>query len=163
MNITSQPNRQGYTFIPDYNEVTGEIDIEGGSIAPTNMKNWVASEDLNFDGQDPTSYEEVEPLTEEELIDADLDYQAEEVSPTELSDITDEVLGLNTDFDEAQASAVLEAPMGNTPGDVTIQYLAHQYYTGNMSAEEAYNEALNSGLPPEVLAKSYRKLQSYFQ
>lgn len=155
MNINIQPNRPGMTYIPDYDEVTGEIDLENGSIAPTNMKNWAAEDEPNT--------EDFEPLTEEELIDADPDYQGEEVSPTELSDITDEVLGFSTEYDETQASAVLEAPMGDTPGDVTIQYLAHQFYTGNMSAQEAYDEALNSGVSPDELARSYRKLQSYFK
>lgn len=155
------PNRGGYTFIPDYNEVTGEIDIENGSVAPTNMKNWVDDPDLNFQGQDPTSYEDVSP--EEELIAEDPDHPDFELDAVVLADISDEIHNTPVSYDQEMADSIIQAPMSDSPADVTVQYLASQVYSGNISSEEAFNEAMNSGVDPALLAQSWRKLQSHFR
>ena len=162
MNIQFQNDRPGYTYIPDVvDEMTGER-IEGtGTLAESHVVNLV-KQDLNFDGQSPETYEELDPLTEEEQerIDADADYEGEELSPTELADISDELHSHSIVVDEAHAASIASVDMGDTPSNVVVQYLTHKVYQGELTPSEAFGEALDSGLPPKALAASFRKLQS---
>ena len=162
-NIHFQHDRQGMTYIPDaIDEATNER-IEGtGMVAPSHMANMMKDEQLNFEGQDPTSYEDVN-LTEEELIEADADYVPSDISPVDLAEITSEIYESSKSPSQELASEILRAPMSDSAADTTVTYLAHKFYQGEVTTDEAYQEALNSGIPPEALAQSYRKLQSYLQ
>ena len=152
------------TYIPDaVDEATGER-VEGtGMLAESHLANLVKQDQLNFEGQDPTSYEDVSPLTEEELIEADADYVPQDISPVELASISDEIHNASVVVDEAHAASIASLDMGNKAADIAVQYFAHKVYDGQLTASEAFEEAVNSGLPPEALAASFRKLQSYFK
>ena len=164
MTIHFSNDRPGYTYLPDaVDEATGER-VEGtGMLAESHIANLVKDDQLNFEGQDPTSYEEVSPLTEQEQIDADPDYQPEDISPVELASISDEIHSASVSPDEALASSIASLDMGNKAADIAVQYFAHKVYDGQMTPTEAFEEAVNSGLPPEALAASFRKLQSHFK
>ena len=164
MSIHFSNDRPGFTYIPDaVDEATGER-VEGtGMLAESHIANLVKQDQLNYDGQSPETYEEIEPLTEEELIEADADYVPEDISPVELASISDEVHSASVVVDEAFASSIASVDMGNSAADITIQFLTHKVYDGQLTPTEAFEEAVNSGLPPEALAASFRKLQSHFQ
>lgn len=152
------------TYLPELvDEATGER-VEGtGLLTDTRLTTLQKEEQLNFEGQDPTSYEDVEPLTEEELIEADADYVPQDISPVELASISDEIHSASINPDEALAASIASVDMGNSAADITIQFLTHKVYDGQLTPTEAFEEAVNSGLPAEALAASFRKLQSHFQ
>ena len=150
------------TVYPELRDEATDQPIEGTSeVVDTRFAN-MAKQDLNFEGQDPTSYEDVN-LTEEELIEADADYTPSDISPVDLADISTEIHEASVSADPTLADSILSAPMGNSASDTTVTYLAHKVYQGDITASEAFEEAVNSGLAPEALAQSFRKLQSYLQ
>ena len=56
------------------------------------------------------------------------------------------------------AQAVVNADLGDSPAAVTVQYLATKYYTGEITAEQAYSEASNSGIDTTELYSVFTKL-----
>jgi len=116
---------------------------------------------LNFDGQSPETYEDVTPLTEEELIEADADYIPSDISPIELAEISDEIHSSPVVVSPDVANQILSAPMGDSAADTTVTFLAHKVFQGDITAAEAFEEAVNSGLPPEALAESFNRLKSF--
>ena len=163
MTIHYQPDRQGMTVYPDQiDEATGQP-IEGSSeVVDTRVAN-LAKEDLNYDGQSPDAYEEIDHLSEEELIDANPDYIPETISEVELASISDEIHQSSISPDAQLADSIASVDLGDSAADVTVQFLSHKVYNGDITAEEAFNEAINSGIPPEALASSFKRLQSYFK
>ena len=162
MPIHYQNDRAGMTVYPELKDEATNQPIEGTSeVIDTRFAN-MAKQDLNFEGQDQTSYEDVS-LTEEELIEADADYVPSDISPVDLAEITSEIYESSKSPSQELASEILRAPMSDSAADTTVTYLAHKFYQGEVTTDEAYQEALNSGIPPEALAQSYRKLQSYLQ
>ena len=164
MSIHFQNDRPGMTYIPDaVDEATGER-VEGtGMLAESHLANLVKQDQLNFEGQDPTSYEDVSPLTEQEQIDADPDYTPEDITPVQLADISDEIHNTSVSPDENLAASIASLDMGDKAADIAVQYFAHKVYDGQLTPSEAFEEAVNSGLPPEALAASFNKLKSYFK
>ena len=148
------------TVYPELRDEATNQPIEGSAeVVDTRFAN-IAKEDLNFDGQSPETYEDVTPLTEEELIEADADYIPSDISPVELAEISDEIHSSPVVISEDVANQILSAPMGDSAADTTVTFLAHKVYQGDITAEEAFEEAVNSGLPPEALAESFNRLKS---
>ena len=102
-------------------------------------------------------------MTEEELIEADADYIPSDISPVELAEISDEIHSSSVVISEDVANQVLSAPMGDSAADTTVTFLAHKVYQGDITAAEAFEEAINSGLPPEALAESFNRLKSFIR
>jgi len=149
------------TVFPELRDEATNQPIEGSAeVVDTRIAN-IAKEDLNFDGQSPKTYEDVTPLTEEELIDADVDYIPSDISPVELAEISDEIHSSTVVVSEDVANQILSAPMGDSAADTTITFLAHKVYQGDITADEAFSQAVNSGLPPEALAESFNRLKSF--
>ena len=63
-----------------------------------------------------------------------------------------------TEPDQATAMAVLEADIGDSEAAAAVQHLASQYYAGNITAQDAYQEALDSGIPQEALYAAFNQL-----
>ena len=125
MSIHFQNDRPAMTLLPDLvDEATGERIEDTAMVTETHLTAF-AKEEQEWALDPETEYEEqITYITEEEAQELGVyDELTEEVSAVELSDITTEVLEQSSTYDEAQASAVLEAPMDNSPGDVTVAYL----------------------------------------
>ena len=56
------------------------------------------------------------------------------------------------------AQAVLRANIGTSNAATVVKHLAHQYYSGQISAEEAYFKAGTSGVSQPELYKAFNKL-----
>lgn len=147
-----EPHRQGMTVLPpDIDDATGEI-IEGTSkVVDTRIANW--------------EHDEIEDDSEliNEAIQGDTDHPEHIDSESELAEISVEVNESTVAYDETMADTIASVDMGDSPADVTVQFLAHKVYAGELSPQDAFSEAINSGINPEYLAASYRKLKSYFE
>ena len=160
MTIRFENDRAGQTVYPELKDDATGLPIEGSAeVVDTRVAN-LAKEDLNYNGQSPETYEDVSDLTEQEATDADPDYVPEGVSVVELSDLSDEIHSASVSPDETLASSILNVDMGDKAADVAVQYFSHKVYDGQMTPEEAFQAAVGSGLPPEALAVSFRKLQN---
>jgi len=60
--------------------------------------------------------------------------------------------------DPETAQLILQADMGNTDAAMAIQHLSYQYFNGNLSLEDAYSEALSTGLPEAQLYEAFQQL-----
>ena len=68
-----------------------------------------------------------------------------------------------TDADEPSAqmaNAVLSADIGDSNAATIVQHLTHQYYAGQISAQEAFYKAGNSGINQNELYDAFRQLTS---
>ena len=109
-------------------------------------------------------------LSESQLIALDISPDAtsqQETSPygddvPDLEKIDELIFEHATDPDPDIASEVLAADIGQTDADVTVQHLAYRYYTGQLSVEDAYDEAYSSGLDVGELYQSFTKLYNHF-
>ena len=98
----------------------------------------------------------------DEINEEDLDSPEHTFSEVELADISDEVHNTTVEFNEEMANQIASADIGSTPADVTVQFLAHKVYQGELNPAEAFEEALNSGINPDKLAFAYNKLKRHF-
>ena len=156
-NIHFSNDRPAYTYLPEVkDEMTGES-VEGtGMLTESHLTNIAKDDQLNNVDDDVN-------LTEDELIEADPDYVPSDLSPVDLAEITSEIYESSASPSPDMADQILRSPMSDSAADTTITFLAHKFYQGEVTADEAYQEAINSGLPPEALAQSFRKLQSYLR
>ena len=161
MNFHIENDRPGMTVYPELKDEATNQPIQGSSMVVDSRVANLAKDELNFDGQSPETFEDVTPLTEEELIDADADYTPSDISPVELAEISDEIHSSPVVISEDVANQIVSAPMGDSAADTTVTYLAHKVYQGDITAEEAFSEAISSGLPPEALAESFNRLKSF--
>ena len=60
------------------------------------------------------------------------------------------------------ADAILEVDLGDSDAASVVQYLSFKYFAGEMSLDDAYNEALDSGIDPDELASAFNQLRSHF-
>jgi hypothetical protein len=103
-------------------------------------------------------------LSEEQRYQLGLDDQQdftpdeEEYSDDELADLEGWLIDNTTDPNPEVAQAILDANIGDSNEAVTIQHLAYQYYNGQITLEQAYNEALNTGLPQSKLYAAFNSL-----
>lgn len=151
-NIHYQPHRQGMTVLPDdIDEATGER-IDGSSqVVDTRIANW---------NHEPT---ENDPELIDEVIQDDIDHPEHIISEVELAEISTEINDSTVSYDETMADSIASLDFGNTPADITVQFLAHKVYQGELSPQEAFTEAIESGINPEALASSYQRLKSHFE
>jgi hypothetical protein len=63
-----------------------------------------------------------------------------------------------TEPDAEIAQKVIDAEIGTDAASTTVSYLAHKYYSGEMTAEEAYEDASNSGIDSTLLYHAFTKL-----
>ena len=162
------------TVYPELKDEATGLPIEGSAeVVDTRVAN-LAKEELNFDGQSPETYEDVTPLDQEEVDGnystnekGDLLYDGfisnEDLHESELVEVSDEIHNSTVVPDEGLATAILQAPMSDSPADTTVAYLAHQVYSGNISAEEAFTEALNSGVNHAELIRSFNYLKQQLE
>ena len=154
MPIHFQNDRQGMTVYPDArDEATNEI-IEGSAQVLDTLFANIAKEDEevptevddpSFDNQDHLSEEDRDPLYEVRLSDTEEDIRTSEYSVSE--DFANEIAG---------------ADIGDSPSDITVKFLATKVFQGHMTPDEAFADAVGSGLSPDALMQSYWTLKEYF-
>ena len=150
--IHFEPNRPGVTVLPDdIDDATGER-IDGTSkVIDTRVTNWEhnnqVSEDLDdLAYEDPDAVEEPLPPLEVRLADT-----FEEIYTTDY-EVNDEV-----------ANQIAATDIGDSPESTTVKFLAMRVLQGELSAEEAFQNAVESGLDPDKLLFNYYQLKKHFQ
>jgi uncharacterized protein YpmB len=109
-------------------------------------------------------------LNEDQLellgLSGDEDYEeSEEQDANEgltAEEATDLIYNETAEPSEEIAEAILEVDLGNTDAASVVQYLAYKYFAGEVSVDDAYNEALNSGIDPDELTAAFNKLRTHF-
>lgn len=169
MNIHFQNDRPAYTVLPDLvDEATGER-VEGTGMLAETHHTAFAKQDQPDLADPETEYDENEVhLSKEEADDAGIEYTDDfipndELDPVVLAEVSNEIHQSEFAPDEAVAASVVSVPMSDTPADITVQYLAHQVYSGNITPEEAFEDALMSGINHAELIRSYDFLKSHFE
>lgn len=146
-------NRQGMTVLPDdIDDVTGERIENTSQVVDTRIANWT-----------DTPVEDDPDLIEEAIQDDSdhPDYVSEEerLAATEEAIFSAEELAFSSEL----ASAIPSVDLGNNPSDIVVKHLATQYYLGNISRDDAFNQAIETGINPDDLADSFWRLQSHFE
>jgi len=151
MSINHQVMREGMTVLPEtVDQATGEK-IEGtAQIVDTRFANLVEEEtetesyvEVDDDALDP---EDRDPTFEIRLSDTEEDIRTGEYTVSD--EFANEVAGAN---------------IGDSPADITVKFLATKVFQGHMTPEEAFADAVGSGLNPDDLMRSYWSLKEYFE
>jgi uncharacterized protein YcbX len=158
-------DRPAYTVLPDMiDEATGNRIEDTGMLCDTRHAAFAKQDQPDL--ADPeTEYEEhTTYLTEEEALEAGIEFDSEvELDPVVAADISTEIHESTVQYDPEMAAAVVQVPMSDSPADVTVQYLTNQVYEGNLTPQEAFDEALSSGVSHAALADAYQRLKAHFQ
>ena len=147
MNDFTYEDRQGMTVLPEaIDEATGQP-IEGSSqVVDSRIANWVGDVPM-----------------EEQPIEVDEDaFAPENREPTfdeRLSDTFDEINTSDYSISPDVVDNIVSADIGNTPEAVTVQHLAAEVYNGNLQPEEAFNEAIQTGIDMDKLMFAYYQLK----
>jgi len=149
--ITIQQPRQGMTYIPELtDDATGEP-IEGTDrLCPSHLTNW---EEQSID-----TYEEVTEVNQDSLNPEDQDPDLE----VRLADTFEEINTTEFDVNPTFAYEIASADIGGSREDAAVQLFTSQVYNGDLTPEEAFQAAINTGLNPDDLMRSYYKLQQHF-
>ena len=157
MTINFENDRPAFTYLPDMiDEATGEP-IEGtGMVTETHRLLLPNKNNPNLDPTyDPSKGVELTDEQYKRIYHVDDVIRDEELNPVVLADVSAEIHESNVSYDPEMATAVLQAPMSDSPADVTVQFLAHKVYNGDITAEDAFNQALMSGINLAELITSY--------
>ena len=82
----------------------------------------------------------------------------QDFSDDQLAEIEGWLIDNATDPNPEAAQAILEANIGDSDEASAVQYIAYQYYQGELTLEDAYNEALDTGLPEAKLYAAFQNL-----
>lgn len=165
MTIRFENDRPAYTVLPDMiDEATGERIEDTGMLSYTEHAAFAKQDQPDLADPETEFDEETTYITEEEAAELGmLDELTEQISPVELASISDEIHNHSVITNPELATTIASVDLGDSPADITVQFLSHKVYNGDITATEAFEEAINSGLPPEALASSFKRLQSYFK
>jgi hypothetical protein len=145
-------------------EVTGERVEDTGMLVHTEHTLFAKQDQPDLAEPETEFDEETTYITEEEAAELGLlDELAEQISPVELASISDEIHNHTVITNPELATSIASVDLGDSAADITVQFLAHKVFNGDITSTEAFEEAVNSGLPPEALASSFKRLQSYFK
>ena len=61
------------------------------------------------------------------------------------------------------AEQILNIPVSEDAAEATVQHLAYQYYAGQITSDQAYSEAANSGIDQQELYQAFTKLYNKFK
>jgi len=145
MNFHYEETRQGMTVNPEVDDATGEL--QG-----FNVQDSKAFGDEVID-QDNLSIDEYEDAT------GAPSPENPEVSPEELVSIHDEIQDHEYEYSEETANLIAQANIGDSPADLTVKHLSAQYFLGNLTAEEAFSAAIETGLAESDLIYAFNKLK----
>jgi hypothetical protein len=75
---------------------------------------------------------------------------------------TDLIYNEAAEPNEEVAEAILQVDLGDTDAASIVQYLAYKYFAGEVSVDDAYQEALDSGVDTDELTAAFNKLRTHF-
>ena len=102
--------------------------------------------------------------TEEVEIDEDA-FAPEDVEPSfdeRLSDTFEEINTSEYSISPELANDIATADIGTSPEAITVKHLAASVYNGNLSPEEAFQAAVESGMDMDKLMFQYYQLKQHF-
>ena len=68
----------------------------------------------------------------------------------------------SNDYNPQFANEIASASLGQSPEMITVKHLAAQVYEGQLTRQEAYIKAAESGIPRAKLYGAYNRLKAYF-
>ena len=149
-NFTIEPTRQAMTYYPpERDDATGEI-IEGtDTVIDTRFASLAKADRDNGEvsSQEMTVVEHGEDTFDDQVA---------------LAEVSEEINTTTFVADDNIAHEVAMLDMGDTDSAIAVQYLAQQVYAGNMSADDAFNEAVTSGLPHSELMSHWNAIKLHF-
>ena len=105
-------------------------------------------------------------LSEQQLYELSLEEatEAEDTTTSEMSaeEATDYIYNNAAEPNQETAEAILQLDLGDTDAASVVQYLSYKYFAGEVSLDDAYNEALNSGIDPDQLTTVFNQLRKHF-
>ena len=104
-------------------------------------------------------------LSEQQLYELSLEEATEaEDTTSEMSaeEATDYIYNNAAEPNQETAEAILQLDLGDTDAASVVQYLSYKYFAGEASLDDAYNEALNSGIDPDQLTTVFNQLRKHF-
>ena len=104
-------------------------------------------------------------LSEQQLYELSLEEATEaEDTTSEMSaeEATDYIYNNAAEPNQETADAILQLDLGDTDAASVVQYLSYKYFAGEVSLDDAYNEALNSGIDPDQLTTVFNQLRKHF-
>ena len=105
-------------------------------------------------------------LSEQQLYELSLEEatEAEDTTTSEMSaeEATDYIYNNAAEPNQETADAILQLDLGDTDAASVVQYLSYKYFAGEVSLDDAYNEALNSGIDPDQLTTAFNQLRKHF-
>ena len=149
--------RQGMTVLPaQIDEATGQV-IEGSEeLVGNHLTNIALQEREGLED----SLEEEPPTPA--VIENESDLTEDDVDPVELADISEELMEAEVIASDEHAEQIMSVDFGDDDASLAVQYLAHQVYSGAMTTEEAFSEALNSGISHRDLINRFQRMQQHF-
>ena len=75
---------------------------------------------------------------------------------------TDFIYNETAEPNEEVAEAILEIDLGDSDAASIVQYLAYKYFAGEVSVDDAYQEALDSGVDADELTAAFNQLRTHF-
>ena len=103
-------------------------------------------------------------LTEEsdgsERFSTDKSFGYDDFSPEQTQQIDNCILTSDAQPDPQLAQQVVNADIGKSDAAVVVQHLAQQFYAGQLSLQEAYFKASNSGISEQKLYKAFSALNN---
>ena len=134
------------TVLPDdIDEATGERIPNTAVVEDTQFGNWEEEEDFEEIEQDALAPEDQVP--EFEVL---------------LADTFEEIVSTDFDVSPTLAYEIASADIGNSRADAAVQLFTSQVYNGELTAEEAFQSAVETGIDPVDLLDSFYKLQEVF-
>lgn len=155
MTIHYQPNRQGMTVLPDdIDDATGERIENTSQVVDTRFTAFAKDEEPN----------EYDPDLAEELKSDDPDHPEYVSEEERMADTQQDILTAEErTYNETLATSVSSLDLGDSPAAITVQHLTTQYYLGNISRDEAFTAAIESGIEPDKLMFAYWQLKNHFE
>ena len=151
MTFSYDPGRQGVTVLPDdIDDATGERIPGSAQVKDSSMAGLVEDQILT----DEQLQQSLDEQHEVSINDPDSpDYIPEEV---QISDTFQDVIS-NDDIcqDPEVGERLLAADIGDSPSATVVKHLSYKWSQGEMTPEEAFNAAVDSGIEPKQLIASY--------
>jgi hypothetical protein len=86
----------------------------------------------------------------------------EETEEMSAEDLTDYIYENAAEPNQEIAEAILDVDLGDSDAASVVQYLSYKYFTGELSVDDAYNQALDSGIDPDELTTAFNQLRKHF-
>ena len=98
-----------------------------------------------------------------ERFSTDKSFGYEDFSPEQTQEIDNFILTSDAQPDPQLAQQVVSADIGNSDAAVVVKHLSEQFFSGQLSLQEAYFKAGTSGISEQKLYKAFAALNNKLQ